>query len=344
VAVGATASVFLIAPSLSTPTALSLVATVLLSPWVSALERKGYSRPLAISMIFLVLAFFTGSLGFWLIQSGMAQWDLFKEHAPTQYNAALQRIRDLELGLRSQYPFLSTSPLIETVGNWIRDTAQWLISNGPSLMGHLFAWTLIIPPLTFVLLNEGRSFRRGFFHLIPNRFFESFFLITTDISSALSDYLRAKIVEALLLGLLVTLGLSLIKAPYAIVLGLVAAFTNVLPYLGPILGAIPGILITAFDPSLAHLAIPVTLVYFAANLIDSILIFPFVVAKLINLHPLVLVAVVAVGQHYHGLVGMLIATPIATAIKVILQEIYTAIYKQKVEHSGSTLHLHIGNQ
>ena len=62
---------------------------------------------------------------------------------------------------------------------------------------------------------------------------------------------------------------------------------------------------------------------------DTIVIFPWVVAKLINLHPLLLIAIVSIGQTYYGLVGMLISVPIATALKVVIHEIYLAIYEYR---------------
>ena len=60
-----------------------------------------------------------------------------------------------------------------------------------------------------------------------------------------------------------------------------------------------------------------------------VVIFPVIVAKLVNLHPLLLIAVVAIGQQYYGLIGMLVSIPIATACKVILGEIHSAIYEQR---------------
>ena len=64
-------------------------------------------------------------------------------------------------------------------------------------------------------------------------------------------------------------------------------------------------------------------------MVDTLVIFPLVVAKLVKLHPLLLIAVVAIGQQYYGLVGMLISIPIATACKVIIIEVHTAIYEQR---------------
>src|SRR5690606_35986445 len=130
-----------------------------------------------------------------------------------------------------------------------------------------------------------------------------------------------------LVGLMTTVGLILIGAPYAAVLGVIAGVTNIVPYLGPFIGAIPGILIMAIEPHYRDLLWPTVIIYLIANIIDFVFIFPVIVAKLVDLHPLMLIGAVVVGQQYYGLVGMLVSIPIAAALKVILQEFYTIIYQ-----------------
>lgn len=327
-AIAGTVAIFIVNPSLSTPTLLSLGLSILLSPLVTTLERKGYSRTLAIIFIFSILSFIIFTFGFLGIQSFLNQWNLFKEKLPQEFQLFIFKLRTFETQLKYHYPFLKSIHPTDTILNWGYETSQWFVDHGPTLMGNIISSIFIIPPLTFVLLNEGRSIRKKFFQLVPNRFFESFFMITTDITTAISNYIEAKMIEATLVGLLVALGLALVKAPYAIVLGVFAGITNIVPYLGPLLGVVPPLFIAAFDTHQTGAALSVGLVYLIANLIDMMIIFPLIVAKLINLHPLLLIAVVAVGQQYYGLVGMLISIPLATALKVILHEIYTVVYEQ----------------
>jgi putative permease len=332
-----TLAIFTVTPALSSPALLSMVATTLLSPWVSALERRGHSRTLSITLIFALFGIIIFLFGLWGIRTGMAEWSSFKESAPDHFHRAIQKLKGIETHLKIQYPFLKTVQPTDRVLKWGEETGRWFVDHGPSLMGSFFTWIFIIPPLTFVLLNEGRTIRRGFFQLVPNRYFESFFLVTTDITNAISDYIRAKLVEAVLLGLMVMIGLAGVGSPYSIVLGIVAGITNIVPYLGPLLGAASGLFIAAFDQSHSGIIFPIILVYFVANLIDTVVIFPLVVAKLVNLHPLILIVVVIVGQHYYGLVGMLISVPIATALKVVLQEIYSAVYESRPSRAYSDL-------
>lgn len=321
-------AIFVLTPELSHLVLASLVITTLLSPWVAAFERQGHSRSLAIGIIFILVGLVIGLVGFLGIQIGLTEWDSFKEKAPEQFRLAMSQLRKWESHLKSHYSFLHSIHPTDSVLGWGAETGRWFVDHGASLMGEILSWIFLLPPFVFVLLKDGRTIRRRFFQLVPNRYFESAFLITNDISVAISDYIRAKMLEALLVGIMVVVGLGLIKAPYALVLGIAAGITNIIPYLGPIFGVIPAILACGFDSSSNTGIYSVLLVYLIANLVDMIVIFPLVVAKLVDLHPLILIGIVAVGQHYYGLVGMLISVPIAAAIKVVIQEIHRWIYSQ----------------
>ncbi len=320
---------FVLNPALSTPTLFSLVVAMLLSPLVAALERRGYPRALAIVIIFLTIGLASVLAGFWTMQSGQIQWDSLKEKTPTYFAATIEKLKRFEASIKSHYPFLKAVNPTDSLVAWGKQTGQWFVVNGASLVGDILTWMFIVPLLTFFMLSDGPGMRRRFFQMVPNRFFEVTFGLVNEITTAISDYLRAKLVEALLVGLMVTAGLALVDAPYAIVLGIVAGVTNIIPYLGPVLGAVPGLLIASLDSSNPNLIWLALAVYLIANVIDSVLIFPVIVAKLVDLHPMILIVAVILGQQYYGLIGMLISIPIASAIKVVLSQIYAAVYEQR---------------
>ena len=324
-----TTAVFVITPSLSSPTLISLVISTLLSPWVASFERKGYSKIRAICFIFLVLGIIGASIGLFGVHSGLAEWNSIEVQAPLHFQAAFEKLKNFEMDIKKHYPILEFIHPTDSLLQSCKETGNWFVKHGPGIMGNFLSWIFTIPFLTFVFLNEGRTIRRGFYQLVPNRYFEYFFLITTQIRRSISDYIQAKLIEAILVGTMVTVGLTLIHAPYAIVLGFSAGVTNIVPYIGPFLGAVPAILTTALDTQHSGIAISMTIVFIIANLIDLLVIFPLVVAKLVKLHPVILIAVAAVGEQYYGLVGILVSVPITAALKVIVHEIYIAVYEQR---------------
>ncbi len=321
-----TFGVFVFNPALSTPTMLALLTTLLLSPAVAALERFGLSRTVSISFVFVALGALLVAGGFLAAQAIEGQWASFTVRAPEIFDRLIETIRSKESAFAQQFAVAPTISLAEKVLVWGQDTGHWFIGHIPVLLGDLATSFLIVPVLVWVLLKDGRRMRKGFFSLIPNRHFESSYIVVHRILGAISDYIRAKLFEGILVGSLVTLGLFLVGAPYPIVLGVIAGVTNIIPYLGPLLGAAPGIVIALYDESLGHLLVPVVAVYGVANLVDTVVIFPVLVGRLVNLHPAILLVSVIVGGQFWGFIGMLLSIPVTASLKIILEQVHGALY------------------
>jgi putative permease len=312
-------------PALRSPFLIALILSTFVSPSVVSLEKKGISRSKAIAIVLCFLLFCLIFFSIWVIRSGISQWDSLIEVVPEHFGRLFQKLGSLEDQLKTQYPIVQALNPTSAVSSLGHDTAQWFADHGASILGEMLSWLFLIPLF---------SLRRTFLKLIPNRFFESCFHITTHLSKTISNYLRAKLLEASLVGLLVTTGLCLIQAPYAVVLGIIAAITNIIPYLGPFLGAGTGLIAVAYDERHLHHWPGVLIVFLIANLVDMAVIFPLLVAKLVKLHPFILIAAVLAGQRYYGLIGMLISIPVASGLKIILQELYVLLYDEESPPGG----------
>jgi putative permease len=105
-------------------------------------------------------------------------------------------------------------------------------------------------------------------------------------------------------------------------LGFIAGVTNILPYIGPILGFVPPLIIALLsnDPQVSMLSM--VLVYVIANLLDMILVFPLLVSRVVNLNPIIVVVSVIVGGQLGGVVGMIVIIPFIAFLKLLFEEIY----------------------
>jgi len=330
-ALAGVAFVFFGTPALMVPTLCSIVCAALLSPWISALERRGFSRDSAILTLLGCILAVGGCAGLLIARNWSHEWLSFQANVPDYFSDSIAKITGLQDRLKASYPFLHSVDFAASLSNWGNRTAESFADRIPSIASGFLGCLFFVPILTFCFLREGRNIRRRFAQLVPNRFFESVYIVTHGVSSALSDYLRAKMIEGFLVGAMVTVGMAMIHSPYAIVLGFWAGATNILPYIGPILGALPGIIIAMLDPQGATMLLGTVAVYGTAFVTDSMVIFPGIVAKLVKLNPLVLTASVILGQYYGGIIGMLVSIPIAAAIKVLLHEVYSLVYGYAVE-------------
>jgi putative permease len=330
-AILASAILFFGTPALTLPSLCSVALVTLLSPWITAMERRGFTRQWSILIVFGAITLLA-VLGGWLIaRSWQTEWVAFQQNAPTYFSKLVQRLSGIETRLKANHPLLKDIGFSDKLSARGNNFGAWFEDKIPSILGDVVGCFFLVPFLTYCLLSQGRTLRRKIFQLVPNRYFESVYIVTHGVMSALSDYLRAKMIEAFLVGAMTTVGLALIGSPYAVVLGFWAGITNIIPYIGPALGAAPGILIATMNPGHRGLIWEITSVYAIANLVDTLVIFPGIVAKLVDLNPLVLIASVVIGQYYYGVIGMLISIPIAAAIKVVLYEFYLIIYGYSVD-------------
>ena len=135
---------------------------------------------------------------------------------------------------------------------------------------------------------------------------------------AVGGYLRGQLLITTLLGIMIWIGLSLIGIPLATAISFLAAVFNLVPYLGPILGVVPAVLLGfTVSPLAAVLAV---VVFTLANQVEAHLLSPLILSRNTNLHPITVMLAIMAGVGLMGLLGALIAVPLAAMIKVIMDD------------------------
>lgn len=196
------------------------------------------------------------------------------------------------------------------------------LTRFPDYLSTFFEWMLLVPLFLYFLFMESGSFTRRFLEAVPNPIFEKSYVLISQFNTKFGEYIIAKFIEATILGSLVTLGLLIVGFPYPFILGFIAGVTNILPYIGPLIGFIPAVAVALLskDPNASMLGMSV--VFAVANLIDMILVFPLLVSKIVNLHPIVVVVSIIIGSQLGGIIGMIVIIPFIAFFKLLLQEIY----------------------
>src|SRR5690606_10909843 len=108
-----------------------------------------------------------------------------------------------------------------------------------------------------------------------------------------------------------------------------AGVTNIIPYVGPLIGAAPGLIYALAEYGAGGTFAAILVLYTLANAIDIALVFPILVSRIVDLHPLVVVVSVILGSQSLGVIGMVISIPLAAALKLIILEVYQAIYTKR---------------
>jgi predicted PurR-regulated permease PerM len=308
---------------------LSALISYILDPIASYLEAKGITRIYATVTIFLIFFMTIGATS-WIFLPG-----LFSELFTLQQNLSLEDTSSLteriESFISANLGFINVKSLdiAGKVGNGVSMLTDELLA----ILGGLISFisiVIIVPFVVFFLLKDGRKMKKAFIHLIPNRYFEMTLNVLHKIDQQLGWYLRGQFTEAFVVGVLSVIALWLLDIQYFIIIGLFAGLANMVPYVGPVAGAVPAIAVTIINGNEPIKIIYIVLAFAVVQLLDNILLQPMVLSKSVHLHPLIIVFAVLIGGQFFGLLGMLLAVPAAGIIKVTSSELYQGFRKFKL--------------
>lgn len=192
-----------------------------------------------------------------------------------------------------------------------------LVSGATAVISTTFQIFLIFLAGAYFLYDFPR-FVAAFKRLIPVRHRSLSDDLMTKADLAVGGYLRGQLLITMLLGVMIWIGLTLIGIPLATAISFIAAVFNLVPYLGPILGVLPAVLLGfTVSPLAAVLAV---VVFTAANQIEAHLLSPLILSRNTNLHPITVMLAIMAGVGLMGLLGALIAVPLVAMLKVILED------------------------
>jgi putative permease len=317
-------------PRISIPLSLAYILSLALSPFVNGIMSFGISKNQAIFILFFTLAVL---VGFPLIKIIPVITD-----EAQNINYSIPR---LEQFLYGQFEFfsnlikekfgisISDKYLFETLAQ-LKIWAEQSVVKIPNYAASLIEWIFLIPFFTIFIIKDAGAFKKLLLSFTPNSIFERFYYVSYAFNRQLGNYFFAKFVEAFIVGAIITTGLYVIGVKYAFLLGFLAGLTNIVPYLGPILGAVPALLFGTIEYGISSQTLgAIGLLFLIANIVDIFFVFPFLVSKIVNLHPMIVAISVIVGSHYMGITGMVISIPLVAAIKLIVTEIYNEIYTER---------------
>ena len=310
--------------SLSTIITIILISALIayiLDPVASYLEARGLSRTYATVIIFLLFFVIVGVTS-WILLPGLISelYTLQKNLSLGDTSSLTKRIEAL---IGSNFGFIDVENLEieEKVRNGISMFTSQLLTMLANLISIL-SIVVIVPFVVFFLLKDGRRMKKTFIQFIPNRYFEMTLNVIHKIDQQLGWYLRGQFTEAFVIGLLAVIALWFLDVQYFIIIGIFAGLANMIPYVGPVAGAVPAIVVTLLQGDEPIKVLYIVIAFAIVQLIDNILVQPFVLSKSVHLHPLIIVFAVLIGSQFFGLLGMLLAVPIAGIIKVTSSELY----------------------
>lgn len=318
------------APTVLFPFGISMIIAILLSPLAQHIQklicRAGVKKwPYDFSII-LSFAVFIGILCFIAVHIFVPfvnELQEFTKSLPSTFLALQNTI----LELQAKYDLNVLPPemqkfiisLIQDVGEYTIKIAQFSVSALFSFAGTVIE-LIVVPFVTFYMMKRGKYFTQLFISFFPEQYHNHLQKLFTEIHFVLRAYVHGQLLLCVLMAFVVFVGMWIMDIPYPLVIGLLAGVVEMVPIIGPVVGAIPPILLGVLQGY--GVMMQVILFYIIVQQIDSHFVMPKLMGSIIDVHPLAIIGGVLIGGSLFGIVGMMISVPIVAVLQILLKHMW----------------------
>ncbi len=318
---------------------IAVLLSYLLDPLVSRMQAAGMNRTLAIiltlSTVILVIVWISTSI-IPIIANQMAA-------LAGQLN--MENIRliatKIEQQLIEHFDFLTPGFLQENLTRLSENLfdagrIQNIMSDLIGIFTNLFYALLVIPFSTFFFLKDGGKIRRDLLQLVPNKYFETTLTLLDKIERSLGVYFRSVLLQSSLVAFFSWVFLSISGMTNSASVGVAIGVANTIPYFGPILGYILSFIISIIETGDFTLVVPSLTAVLMVQILDNVLFQPMIFSKSADIHPVAILFIILIGAEIAGILGMLVAIPIATVIRITISQISWSLKNYHVYRVEST--------
>jgi predicted PurR-regulated permease PerM len=307
-----------LARGLLLPVFLALMFAYLLSPLVARADALAIRRSVAVGALFAILIAVLLVAGLLVGPRLLIETSTLLDRLPA---LAIQIDSRLDAALRE---LVEAVPVFRRVlpegGGWIHQLIPDRPPGDPSEFlehaGHLFLLTILVPFFAFFLLRDMPRIVTAAMNRLPPQHVETSVAVWRELNGVIGRYIRGVVLDGIVVGILAAVGLWAVRVPYPLLLGAFAGIANVVPFVGPLLSAAAAGLVVLMNPGQGLGGVArVAVLFLAIKVLDDTVIQPLTIGRSVHLHPALLLGSVVVGNHTLGVLGMIIAVPVATVLQ-----------------------------
>ncbi|HEY5614651.1 MAG TPA: AI-2E family transporter [Bacteroidota bacterium] len=300
----------------------------ILKPIIKYLEiRAGFRRSFALTAVFLPVA---GALYLTVVEVAPALIQrvthLYEQVKRYPFE---QEIWTATVSIAEKIPFLNAQSIGSEIVGILFSVESALESAGEAISSA--ALTLVIVPLVALfILAQGDIALKKLIERVPNKYFEMTLNVLHKIGKDLVGYLRGWMLDSVIVGVLSIVGYMIIGVDYVVLLGIVAGIANLIPYVGPVFGAVPAVAVSVTQIGDFRMLIPIVTLTIVVQTLDNFIIQPLAFSKTVDMHPLTVIVVLFLAGEFMGVGGMLLAIPLVTILKVTATETFWGLKHYRI--------------
>ncbi|HEY8347954.1 MAG TPA: AI-2E family transporter [Symbiobacteriaceae bacterium] len=302
------------------PFLLAVAFAYLVAPLVNALVQRGMQRTWAILTVYLLLGAAGALAVVKLLPVAVSQLRSLTEAIPRYAMWAHGLVDSLQqqvrvMGAPPELRDVLDRTITEMEIRSVRVLQELLGIQTLQRAAGFLASLVLAPFLAFYMLRDMERFKQRFVQALPQRYRKEILMLLRDMDRVLSGFVRGEILLSFTVGCLAALAAALLGLRYSLLLGLWAGITELIPYVGPVLGAIPAVLAGLSISPLRGLA--VVGAFAVIQQLENAVLSPKIVGERVGLHPLVVILAVLIGGYLAGAWGLILAPPVAGLLRVL---------------------------
>lgn len=299
-------------------TAIVIASSV--EPAIHSFMRRGVSRLFSVIITYTVIVSAFSAIIFLFVPPVLGDTAGFLQGIPAQLTSInISEATHGLLPLGSIGETISSADILKNITSALADSTGGALTTLSAFFGGLASFVLIfVFAIYFSVQETGVD---DFLRIVTSVKHQVYVLnLWKRSQDKIGKWMQGQIVLALIVGVLLYLGLTILGVPYALLLAVLAAFFELIPIFGQIIAAVPAVLI-AFGHGGATEALLVIGLYLVVQQFESHLIYPIVVKKVVGIPPLIVIIALLVGYKLLGFLGVLISVPVASAIQELVSDI-----------------------
>ncbi|WP_456274858.1 AI-2E family transporter [Bacillus sp. AK031] len=305
------------------PILITVFLYFLLNPIVNYIQRFKVPRVVAILIIYILiiglLVLAIGNLVPTITKQFTALANELPEYASKtiQYFENLSRSDEFREFMNEQQDLLETAQqrLVEFANN-LPTLITGSFQNVLGFVANIAIILVTVPLLLFYMFKDGHKFPVAVANFLPSAYRKEAMTILKETGSTLAAYIQGQVTVGLFVGVLSLIGYLIIDLRFALVLAITVSVTNIIPYVGPLIGGAPALIVGLFDsPGKALL---VLLILVIAQQVEGNILSPLILGKTLDTHPATIIILLLAAGNLAGVLGMILAVPTYAVIKTIV--------------------------
>ena len=298
---------------------IAVLLAMAFDPLVTYFKKRKIPRPLGIIIIYVGIFTVLSLLIALIIPPLAEQIGQIASSFPSYWDQVTNYFSTLRDDPETSGLIANIKNSLESFETSFSQSATGIFSLIKNAFGSIISFILVFV-LTFYFLVQEDAIKRGFRLVTPQKYQPYLTDLLTRMQERLVQWLRGELLLGGIIGFLVLIGLMLLGVKYYLVLALIAGFSELIPYVGPVLGAVPAVFLAFMESPIK--GVMVVILYWLIQQMENHLIVPKVMQKAIGLNPIIVIIVILVGAKVAGFVGVLIAVPTTAILSVLVTDIF----------------------